>query len=211
MDLRVFEIFAGIQGESTRAGQPCAFVRLSGCDIGCTYCDTPQARDFAAGRQMSTAQAHAEVERLGLCLTEITGGEPLLQRAAALDLAARLLESRKTVMLETSGCLPLHGLDPRIEVVMDVKTPASGAAHRFLHENLSLLDANDEVKFVLVNGEDYQWARRFVAEHDLSAVRAVHFSPAWGFLEPRQLAAWIRRDNLPVRLAVQLHKILGIP
>jgi len=211
MNLRVFEIFRSLQGESTRAGQPCVFVRLAGCDVGCRYCDTPQARDPAAGRDLTLEAVCAEVERLALPLVEITGGEPLLQRDAVGQLAARLLARGQTVMLETSGCLPVAGLDARLEIIMDVKTPASGAARPLSAENLSLLDANDEVKFVIADRADYDWSRRFVAKHDLSRLRAVHFSPAFGFLEARQLAAWMHADRPPARLAVQLHKLLGVP
>jgi 7-carboxy-7-deazaguanine synthase len=212
MLLRVVEIFASIQGESTRAGQPCAFVRLAGCDVGCTYCDTPQARDPHAGRGMTAGEIVAELARFKTLLVEITGGEPLLQRAGVEALASALLATGHTVMLETSGCLSMAGLDPRIEVIMDVKTPGSGAAERFCEANLAALDANDEVKFVLTGRDDYQWARDFVAHApQLAVARAIHFSPAMPGLSPRDLAGWMVRDGGSARLGVQLHKLLGVP
>ena len=210
MKLRVVEIFESIQGESTRAGLPCVFVRLAGCDAGCTYCDTPQAHDHQAGSDMTLDEVASAIDRWETRLVEITGGEPLLQREGVRQLAYRLLEAGRTVMLETNGCHDLSGLDRRLEVIMDVKTPGTGAADRLCRENLSLLDGNDEVKFVLTGREDYQWACRFLAANDLSRVRAVHFSPAWRLLSPATLAAWIRRGNPPARLAVQLHKLLGV-
>ena len=212
MDLRVVEIFASIQGESTRAAQPCSFVRLAGCDVGCAWCDTPEAQDAAAGRGWSVDQICAEVETLGLELVELTGGEPLMQRRGVAELSRRLLDAGRIVMLETSGCHPVAGLDGRIEVMMDVKTPSSGAAGRLCEGNLAALDANDEVKFPLADRDDYEWARAFLARHDLSQVRAIHFSPIWGRLDPRTLAGWMRTDPAVgrVRLAVQLHKLLGL-
>lgn len=213
MTLRVLQIFHSIQGESTRAGRPCAFVRLAGCTIGCAWCDTPEAQPLDAGRDMDAGRVAAELLGFGLPLAEITGGEPLLQREGVGELAARLLDARLTVMLETSGCLPLGDLDPRIEVIMDVKTPSSNVADKLCPANLPLLRGNDEVKFVIADRTDYQWSCRFLAEHDLSAVRAVHFSPAWEQLDPRTLAGWMRSDPppAPVRLTVQLHKLLGVP
>jgi 7-carboxy-7-deazaguanine synthase len=211
MTLRVYEIFRSIQGESTRAGQPCSFVRLAGCDARCTYCDTPQAQDSAAGRDMSVADVAAAATRLGESLVEITGGEPLLQHDGVVALATRLLDAGCTVMLETNGCHDVSRLDPRIEIIMDVKTPGSGAADRLCRANLDVLDGNDEVKFVLTGREDYLWAREFVARTpSLSRVRAVHFSPAWDTLPAAALAAWLRADGGPARLAVQLHKLLGV-
>jgi len=212
MNLRVVEIFRSIQGESTRAGQPCTFVRLAGCDVGCAWCDTPEAQDPAAGHDLSVGDICAEVETLGLPLVEITGGEPLLQRRGVGELSGRLLDAGRTVMLETSGCHPVAGLDPRVEVIMDAKPPSSGAADGFCQANLGELDGNDEVKFPLADREDYEWACAFLARHDLSQVRAVHFSPVWGRLEPRTLAGWMRLDRSVGRavLAVQLHRLLDL-
>lgn len=214
MFLRIVEIFRSLQGESTRAGQPCLFVRLAGCDLACTYCDTPQAHDPSAGRDLSLDQILAESCRLFSGpppLVEITGGEPLLQRPGLDQLAARFLALGSTVMLETSGAYPLADLDPRLEIIMDVKTPGSGAADRLCLENLPLLDANDELKFVLTGRDDYDWSRRFLAAHDFSSLRAVHFSPAWSTLAPATLAGWLLAGRPPARLAVQLHKLLNLP
>jgi 7-carboxy-7-deazaguanine synthase len=215
MALRVVEIFRSLQGESTRAGQDCLFVRLAGCDLGCTYCDTPQAHDPRAGSDMSVDQILAEACRLydgPPALVEITGGEPLLQRSGVEQLAARFLALGSTVMLETSGAYPLDDLDPRIEIIMDVKTPGSGAADRFCDENLNVINENDEVKFVLTGRDDYEWAGKFVTGRpELSQARAIHFSPAWGTLDPATLAGWMLEDGGAARLGVQLHKLLGIP
>jgi 7-carboxy-7-deazaguanine synthase len=212
--VRIVEIFRSLQGESTRAGQPCLFVRLAGCDLLCRYCDTPQAHDPRAGRDLTIDQVVAEVEKLfpdPAPLVEITGGEPLLQRPGVEQLAARFLALGSTVMLETNGAQPIRGLDPRLEIIMDVKTPGSGAADRLCLENLPLLDSNDELKFVLTGRDDYDWACRFLAAHDVSSLRAVHFSPAWSTLAPATLAGWMLTDRSPARLAVQLHKLLGLP
>jgi len=210
MNLRVQEIFSSIQGESTRAGQRCTFVRLAGCPVQCVYCDTPEAQDPASGRDMPVEEVVKEVRHLGEPLVEITGGEPLVQRPAVDILAVALLEAGLPVMLETSGCLSTRGLDGRIEMVMDVKTPGSGAALPLCERNLGILRPIDEIKFVIVDRADYEWSRRFVAEHDLDGLRAVHFSPAWGRLDPGVLAGWIRQDNPPVRFTLQLHKLLGV-
>ncbi len=213
MALRVLEIFRSIQGESTRAGRPCAFVRLAGCPLACSYCDTPEARDQAAGSDLELDKVCEQLRRLSLPLVEITGGEPLAQRDRVERLARCLLDAGHTVMLETSGCFPLAGLDARLEVVMDVKTPGSGMAEHLCKENLGWLDSNDEVKCVITNRADYDWTRAFLAEHALPSVRAVHLSPAWGRCEPAQLAGWLRVDppTRRVRLTLQLHRLLGVP
>ncbi|MBN2582389.1 MAG: radical SAM protein [Planctomycetes bacterium] len=211
MNLRVYEIFRSIQGESTRAGQPCAFVRLSGCDAHCSYCDTPQAQDPASGRNITVLEIVATVKQLGEPVVEITGGEPMLQPEGVMALASRLLDMGHTVMLETNGCHDLSALDPRIEIVMDVKTPGSGLVGQLHEANIDVLDGNDEVKFVLTGREDYEWAREFIAERpQIMAVRAIHFSPVWDSLPAAALAAWLREDGGPARLAVQLHKLLGV-
>lgn len=213
MILRVYEIFESIQGESTRAGQRCTFVRLAGCDVGCTYCDTVEAQDPRAGRDMTVRAIMDQAGAFGLPLVEITGGEPLMQSRGTVALAARLLEGGRAVMLETNGCLPIpSALDGRTEIIMDVKTPSSGAAGRLCKDNLDALGASDEVKFVVADRRDYEWAREFVdAAPQLSRVRAIHFSPAWGLLSPATLAAWMLEDRGPARLTVQLHKLLGVP
>jgi 7-carboxy-7-deazaguanine synthase len=213
MILRVYEIFESIQGESTRAGQRCAFVRLAGCDVGCSYCDTIEAQDPTAGRDMTIDAIVDQVNTFGLPLVEITGGEPLMQPRGTVALATRLIESGKTVMLETSGCVAIpSALDGRVEIIMDVKAPSSGAADRLCKENLDAIGASDEVKFVLANRGDYEWARKFVdTTPQLSGMRAIHFSPAWGLLSPATLAAWMLEDDGPARLTVQLHKLLGVP
>jgi 7-carboxy-7-deazaguanine synthase len=161
---------------------------------------------------MTVAEIVAAVAEFGDDPVEITGGEPMLQRDGVAALASQLLDAGRTVMLETNGCHALAGLDARIEIVMDVKTPGSGAADGFVHANLDVLDGNDEVKFVLTGRQDYLWARDFISRSpQLKLVRAIHFSPVWETLSAAELAGWLRADGGPARLAVQLHKLLGVP
>ncbi len=203
--LRVNEIFYSLQGESTLAGRPCVLVRLTGCQMRCSWCDTEHA--FYEGTWKTLAEVVAEVESFGCSLVEVTGGEPLLQ-PAALPLLASLAERGYEVLLETGGGLDIAAVDPRVRRVLDVKCPGSGEAEGNRWENLDLLTPRDEVKFVIADEHDYRWAREVVRERGLAAVCPVHFSPVWGTCEPAQLAAWILRDRLPVRLQLQLHKLL---
>ncbi len=209
--LRVVEFFQSIQGESTRQGQQCGFVRLAGCDLSCIYCDTPQAHDPEAGEDMAMAEAAERLLAMPVDVLEITGGEPLLQRPMVDRLAESLLDAGRVVMIETSGAASVAGLDPRLEIIMDVKTPGSGMAGRMVEDNLPLLDGNDELKFVITSRDDYDWAVRYVADHDVSALRAVHFSPDMGRLSAGELAGWLHAERPPwVRLTIQLHKLLGV-
>jgi 7-carboxy-7-deazaguanine synthase len=205
--LRVTEIFHSIQGESTAAGLPSAFVRLTGCPLRCSWCDTAYA--FTGGRAMSVAEIVAEVGAFGSPLVEVTGGEPLAQRGCP-DLLTALCERGYRVLLETSGALPIAGVDPRVRIIMDWKCPGSGESSRNLEENLRHLKDDDEVKLVLASREDYEWARRLVQAGRFGG-RDVLVSPVWGSVEPRDLAAWILEDRLVVRLQLQLHKILFGP
>lgn len=205
MTLRVAEIFKSVQGESTLAGRPCVFIRLTGCNLDCGYCDTRYAR--RGGREMGLDAVLSKVRRLRGRLAEVTGGEPLLQ-AATVPLMRKLLAARYTVMLETNGSLPLNRVPKGVIKIVDVKTPGSGQGNRFLPANLRFLNPGDEVKFVLTGEADYRFARRFVARHRLAQKCACLFSPALPGLNPARLAEWIVRDNLPVRLNLQLHKIL---
>ncbi|MDK1030442.1 MAG: 7-carboxy-7-deazaguanine synthase QueE [Planctomycetia bacterium] len=208
--MKVAEIFKSIQGESTRVGIPMTFVRLAGCQLTCRYCDTPQARDAEAGREMSVEKILSEL--FPLPFVEITGGEPLLQRDDVVLLADELIAAGNTVLLETSGTEPIAGLDEDIIKIVDVKCPGSGMSDRVCWDNLKHLGPRDEVKFVLTDRQDYDWAKDVVEEHGLLAKpNPVLFSPASGFLEPAELAAWILADDLPVRLQIQLHKILRLP
>jgi 7-carboxy-7-deazaguanine synthase len=203
--VRITEIFLSIQGEARSVGWPTVFVRLTGCPLRCGYCDTEYA--FHGGETMSLEAVLAEVERLGAHHVTVTGGEPLAQRGC-LPLLERLCDAGHVVSLETSGALDVSEVDPRVVKVMDLKSPGSGEVERNRWDNLAHLTAQDQVKFVLCDRADYEWARGVLLEHDLPARCEVLFSPAWGRLEPRQLAEWILEDHLPVRLQVQLHKLL---
>jgi 7-carboxy-7-deazaguanine synthase len=202
--LTINEIFHSIQGESTHSGRPCVFVRLTACDLRCSWCDTPYA--FTEGRKMSLDDVVAEVESYGCPLVEITGGEPLLQRDV-YPLMERLVERGRTVMLETGGHVSIEEVPRTVVKVMDVKCPGSGEAHRNDWANLDRLAPHDEVKFVIRDREDYEFAREVVGRHRLAGrVAAVLFSPVHGVLDPRALAAWILADGLDVRLQLQVHK-----
>ncbi len=203
--LRVTEIFRSIQGESTRAGFPCAFIRLTGCSLRCVWCDSAYA--FSGGSEMSVADAARDVIALGTELVEITGGEPLEQDAVH-ELIARLLDAGRTVLLETGGHVPIAGVDPRVIKIVDVKAPGSGMLHANLADNLLRLSPHDELKFVLADRRDFDWALRFVAEHDLDRRYPVTFSPVWSSLPAKDLAGWIRDSGRNLRLGLQLHKLL---
>ena len=208
--MRVFEIFRSIQGETTRAGVPMGFVRLAGCDLACAYCDTPAARDPAAGRRMAVAEVLAAMAAPPLPWVAITGGEPLLQAAEVNALIAALLDRGRQVLVETSGAHPIDSLDPRAVRIVDVKTPGSGMAERMLWRNLDLVRPGDEVKFVLTGRGDYEWAKTIVARHGLAGRTTVLFGAAAPLLDAASLARWILDDGLPVRLNLQLHKLLGL-
>ena len=203
--LRVTEIFKSIQGESTRAGLPCAFVRLTGCALRCVWCDTAYA--FQGGREMSVEEAAGAALALDTNLVEITGGEPLEQEGV-YPLIGRLLDAGRTVLIETGGHVPLDRVDRRAIRIVDVKAPGSGMMHANLPENLDLLQPHDEVKFVLADRRDFDWALAFVAQRDLDRRHTVTFSPVWESLPAADLAAWIRDSGRPIRLGLQLHKIL---
>lgn len=203
--LTVNEIFFSIQGEGVRAGQPCVFVRLTGCPLRCVWCDTSYA--FDEGRKRSEDDIFAEIEGYPCRLVELTGGEPLSQ-PGAFPFITRLLDRGYHVLVETSGHVLLGALDPRAVAIMDVKAPGSGESGRMEWRNLDLLRAKDEVKFVIADRNDYEWSRAIVREKELPARCTVLFSPVHGVLDPGMLARWILDDGLPVRLQVQLHKYL---
>jgi 7-carboxy-7-deazaguanine synthase len=209
--MQVFEIFRSIQGETARAGGPMWFVRLAGCDLACAYCDTPAARDPAAGRRMTVAEVLATVAAPPLPWVAVTGGEPLLQAAEVNALLAALLDRGRQVLVETGGAHPIDALDPRAVRIVDVKTPGSGMAGRMLWRNLDLVRPSDEVKFVLTGRDDYEWAKSVVARHGLAGRTTVLFGAAVPLLDAASLARWILDDGLPVRLNLQLHKLLGLP
>ncbi|HYB91286.1 MAG TPA: radical SAM protein [Candidatus Binataceae bacterium] len=207
--LQINEIFFSIQGESTYAGRPCAFVRLAGCNLRCRWCDTEYA--FSEGRRMAVDEVVASVSEFGCGLVEITGGEPLLQEAV-YPLIDALIESGRTVLIETSGASDVSRLDPRVIKIMDLKCPASGESHRNLWSNLEHLTARDEIKFVIADRADYEWAREVIRSRNLaSRVNAVLLSPVLGEMEPVRLAEWMLADRLPARFQLQLHKHIWPP
>lgn len=207
--LVVNEIFLSVQGESTWVGRPCAFVRLTGCNLRCNYCDTEYA--FHEGHRMSVGEIVRQLDDYGCDLIEITGGEPLLQEGVH-GLIAALLEAGRTVMIETSGASDVSRLDPRAIKIMDLKCPGSGESERNLWSNLEHLGARDEVKFVISGRADYEWTRDVIRRHGLERrVNSVLVSCAFGRLEPARLAAWILEDRLPVRLQLQIHKYIWPP
>jgi 7-carboxy-7-deazaguanine synthase len=207
--LSVNEIFYSIQGESTYAGRPCVFVRLAGCDLRCAWCDTAYA--FNEGRKMSVDDVLRHVDSYGTPLVEVTGGEPLLQDDV-YPLMERLLDSGRTVLLETGGQIDVSRVPGGVVKVMDVKCPASGESDKVEWSNIDRLGSRDQVKFVIQDRVDYEFARDVVTRHALDRrCAAVLFSPVHGVLDPRDLSGWILADRLPVRLQLQIHKHIWGP
>ena len=203
--LRITEIFHSIQGEADSVGWPTVFVRLTGCPLRCGYCDTAYA--FHGGEWWGIDEVLAEVAKHGAKHVTVTGGEPLAQKNC-LTLLTRLCDAGHSVSIETSGALPIAPLDPRVVRVMDLKTPGSGEMDRNLLDNILELRGSDQVKFVICDRADYEWARAVTAEHKLAERCQVLFSPSHEQVHPKDLAEWILADHLPVRLQVQLHKYL---
>ena len=203
--LRVTEIFHSLQGETSRVGLPTVFVRLTGCPLRCGYCDTAYA--FHGGQSLTLADILGRVGGYAARHVTVTGGEPLAQKHAPL-LLRRLADAGYSVSLETSGALEVSAVDARVSKILDLKTPGSGECGRNLWSNLEHLTAHDEIKFVLCDEADYEWAVACLRENRLGQHCPVLMSPVYGRLEPRQLADWILRDRLPVRMQVQLHKLL---
>jgi 7-carboxy-7-deazaguanine synthase len=207
--LRVNEIFYSIQGESTWAGRPCVFARLTGCNLRCVWCDTEYA--FHEGHHMSIDEIVERIRGFRCKLVEVTGGEPLLQKGVYALFDALLAEDY-TVLVETSGERDLSGVDSRVIKIMDLKCPGSGESDRNRWSNLDHLTARDEVKFVIADRCDYEWARGVIHTRDIPArVNAVLLSPVFGRLEPASLASWILEDRLPVRMQLQMHKHIWPP
>ena len=222
--MQITEIYKSLQGESTYAGLPCVFVRLTGCNLRCSWCDSEYT--FHGGRKMTAEEVSVEVNRLSpnRGLVEITGGEPMLQERELLPLMENLLQDKYQVLLETSGERPLSRVPAGVIKIVDVKCPHSGAPDTFLIDNLAALTSHDEVKFVIGDRIDYAFARDFVREHNLSErVNAILFSPAFRkeatgtrdsshcLVDPRELAEWMLADEVPARLSLQLHKFIWDP
>ncbi len=203
--LRITEIFHSVQGEARDVGWPTVFVRLSGCPLRCSWCDTPYS--FKGGETLSLDVILERVAGFGARHVCVTGGEPLAQKGC-LTLLERLCDAGHRVSLETSGALDIGGVDPRVSRVMDLKTPSSGEQQRNRLENIALLTPQDQVKFVIADPTDYRWSRGQLETHALATRCEVLFSPVAGRLAARELAEWILRDRLPVRFQIQLHKVL---
>jgi 7-carboxy-7-deazaguanine synthase len=204
--LVVHEIYRSIQGESTFAGLPCTFVRLTGCNLRCVWCDTPQA--FYGGTRLRRADVLARALAQGTPLVELTGGEPLLQ-PGAIPLMRELCDSGRTVLVETSGEADVSRVDPRVHKIMDLKAPGSGEERRNRWSNLEHLHAGDEIKFVLAGRGDYEWMRGVIRERGLDTLGvALLASTVWGKLAAKDLVAWVLEDALPVRVQVQMHKVI---
>jgi 7-carboxy-7-deazaguanine synthase len=222
--MQITEIYKSLQGESTYAGLPCVFVRLTGCNLRCTWCDSEYT--FHGGKKMTIEEVRNETSRLspGGGLVEITGGEPMLQEQEVVPLMQHMLDDSYTVLLETSGERPLQRVPAGIIKIVDVKCPDSGEANTFCMKNLDVLNSQDEIKFVLASRADYDFAREFTQQHRLDEkVNAVLFSPAFRkeatgtrdashcLLDPQELAEWMIADNVPARLGLQLHKFIWDP
>lgn len=204
--LVVHELYRSIQGESSFAGQRCAFIRLTGCNLRCSWCDTPHA--FTGGTRMTLPEVIDQTLALKTPLVLVTGGEPLLQ-AAVRPLMQQLCDAGKTVLIETSGERDIAGIDPRVHRIVDLKAPGSGESAKNRWENLRLLTLRDELKVVLADRADYEWARELIRrEHLHERVKEVLLSCVHGVLDPQQLVAWVMDDELPVRVQLQLHKYI---
>ncbi|MDD2833083.1 MAG: 7-carboxy-7-deazaguanine synthase QueE [Methylotenera sp.] len=205
MKLKIHEIFYSLQGESTRVGLPTVFVRLTGCPMRCVYCDTAYA--FSGGSNMEIADILAKVTEFDTPYVTVTGGEPLAQKDCHVLLKA-LCDAGCSVSLETGGAMDISAVDPRVSVILDIKTPESGEVKNNVWGNLAHLKQSDEVKFVLCSRADYEWAKEVLAKHRLADKCTVLFSPVYSQVNPTELAEWVLVDKLPVRMQLQLHKIL---
>lgn len=207
--LKINEIYHSIQGESTNAGKPCVFVRLTYCNLRCTYCDTEYA--FYEGKDMSVKQVIDEVEKYNCKLVEITGGEPLVQLNECLQLMKELCELGYEVLIETGGSISVKDIDPRVKIIMDLKCPSSGMDQKNLYENIQYLKPTDELKFVIGNREDYEWTLKLLNKHNLYGKCEILFSVVFGKLESVELVNWILEDKLEVRFQLQMHKYIWHP
>lgn len=206
--LKINEIYKSVQGESSKAGLPCTFVRLTYCNLRCTYCDSEYA--FYDGKEMEISEIIEEVNKLGCNLVEVTGGEPLFQ-AECIDLLSSLCDEGFDVMLETGGSLPIEQVDKRVMIILDLKCPSSGMMKKNLYENVYHLKPSDELKFVIGNREDYDWAKEVVANNNITVKCSVLFSTVFGTLNPETMVEWILQDKLNVRFQLQMHKYIWDP
>lgn len=207
--MKVCEIFISIQGESTFTGLPCAFIRLSGCNLRCAYCDTKYS--YNEGVDMGIEEILRRVDATGILLVEITGGEPLLQGQETISLIRELLDRGHEVLIETNGSINIKELDKRAIVVLDMKTPGSGMSDKMDFTNLKIIKTSDEVKFVICSRADYEWSKKLILEYALEEKCKVLLSPGFGMIRPGDLAAWIIEDRLHARLNIQLHKYIFDP
>ncbi len=206
--LKVNEIFYSIQGESSKAGLPCIFIRLTYCNLRCTYCDTEYA--FYDGRDMSIEEILTEIKKYNCNLVEVTGGEPLFQKES-IDLMKQLCNYGYEVLLETGGSLAIKDVDRRVKIIMDLKCPSSGMLKKNLYSNIEDLKQSDEVKFVIGDREDYDWSKETMAKYNLTEKCSLLFSTVFGKLEPLTLVNWILHDNINVRFQLQMHKFIWEP
>jgi 7-carboxy-7-deazaguanine synthase len=203
--MKVCEIFTSIQGESSYAGMPCTFIRLTGCNLRCSYCDTAYA--YYNGREISEDEIMSEVRRAGIDLVEITGGEPLLQKEVS-PLIERLLDKGYTVLVETNGSQSIKEIDKRAIVILDIKTPGSDMSKEMDFSSLDFMKSSDEIKFVITSRGDYEWSKEIIQRYKLMEKCKLLFSPAFGILPPENLAKWIIGDKLKIRFNLQLHKYI---
>lgn len=207
--LKINEIFKSIQGESTYAGLPCTFIRLAGCNLRCTYCDTNYA--YYNGKEISDEEIIAKIEEYGVKCVEFTGGEPMLQEETP-QLIKTLMDKGFDVLIETNGSICIGCLDKRLNIVMDYKTPKSGMSERMRAKNFDFLKKTDQIKFVLMDESDYNWAKNVIADNKLiERFDNILMSPAYGILSPKDLVNWVLHDNLPVRVQLQIHKYIWAP
>ena len=207
--LKINEIYHSIQGESTSAGRPCVFVRLTYCNLRCTYCDTEYA--FYDGKDFSVEQVIDAIEKYNCKLVEVTGGEPLVQIDECLELMKRLCDLGYEVMIETGGSLQIKDIDHRVKIIMDLKCPSSGMEKKNLYENINYLHAKDELKFVIGGREDYEWSVDIIKKYNIQRKCIILFSVVFGKLEPVELVNWIIEDKLDVRFQLQMHKYIWHP
>jgi 7-carboxy-7-deazaguanine synthase len=207
--LKINEIFKSIQGESTYAGLPCTFIRLAGCNLRCTYCDTNYA--YYNGEEISDEDIVAKIEEYGVKCVEFTGGEPLLQEETP-KLLKTLLDKGYDVLIETNGSICIGCLDKRLNIIMDYKTPKSNMSERMRPKNFDFLKKTDQIKFVVMDESDYHWAKNIISENKLNErFDNILISPAYGELSPKDLVSWVLKDNLPVRVQLQIHKYIWAP